>query len=80
MGQIIVRNLDDEVIVRLKAKAEAANLSLEQSVRNILEAAAKPSREELWSEIDRIRSMSPPSDIDSTALIREDRDNVEPYR
>ena len=80
MGQIIVRNLDDEVIVRLKAKAEAANLSLEQSVRNILEDAAKPSREELWSEIDRIRAMSPPSDIDSTALVREDRDNDEPYR
>jgi plasmid stability protein len=80
MGQIIVRNLDDEVIARLKAKAEAANLSLEQSVRNILQAAAGPSRQELWLEIDRIRAMSPPSDIDSTALVREDRDNDEPYR
>ena len=80
MGQIIVRNLDDAVIARLKAKAELAGTSLEQTVREILEAATKPSREELWAMIDRMREASPPSDLDSTALIREDRDSDEPYR
>lgn len=80
MGQIIVRNLDDAVIERLKARAVAANTSLEQTVRDILSAAVKPSREELWAELDRLRALSPPSTLDSTALIREDRDNDEPYR
>lgn len=80
MGQIIVRNLDDTVIERLKARAAAGNTSLEQTVRDILTAAAKRDREELLAKLDAIRAMSPPSTLDSTALIREDRDNDEPYR
>jgi hypothetical protein len=43
-------------------------------------ASAKLSRQELIEEARRIRAMSPYSDIDSTDLIREDRDNDEPYR
>ena len=34
MGQVIIRNLDDEVIERLKAKAAAQNQSLEQALRD----------------------------------------------
>lgn len=80
MGQIIVRNLDDAVIARLKARALAQNTSLEQTVRDILSAAAKRDREELLAKLDAIRAKSPPGTLDSTALIREDRDNDEPYR
>jgi antitoxin FitA len=84
MGQIIVRNLDDHVIARLKERAMKANQSLEQTVRDILSAAAKPSREEVWKEIDALReSMATRQGnvvLDPTELIREDRDNDEPYR
>jgi plasmid stability protein len=80
MGQIIVRNLDDGVIARLKQKARKQNKSLEQTVRDVLTEAARPSREELLKEIDRIRTMVGPVPGDSTDLIREDRDNDEPYR
>ena len=55
MGEILVRNLDDSVIERLKARALKAGKSLEQSVREILTAAAKPSREEILAEMDRLR-------------------------
>ncbi len=41
MGEILVRNLDDSVIERLKARALKADKSLEQSVREILTAATK---------------------------------------
>ncbi len=80
MGQILVRNIEDDVVDRLKANARQAGLSLEEVARNALREAAKPSRAELLAELDRIRSMSPFSPVDSTNLIREDRDNDEPYR
>ena len=36
MGQILVRNLDDSVVISLKAKAKAAGKSLEQYLRDNL--------------------------------------------
>lgn len=55
MGQIIVRNLDDAVIQRLKERARLAQTSLEQTVRNILSDAAEPDDAQIWADIDRIR-------------------------
>jgi antitoxin FitA len=78
MGQILVRNLDDSVIERLKARAAREKSSLEQTVRQILEEASKPSKEEVWAEIDRIRERQPKSTIDSTAIIRAWRDGNDP--
>lgn len=46
MGQVLIRNLDDEVIARLKTKAELAGKSLEQSLRELLTAHAPLSPEE----------------------------------
>jgi plasmid stability protein len=80
MGQILVRNLADDVIDRLKQRAKGERLSLEQLVRNVLAEAAKPSRAEIIEAARRIRAKMPPSTLDSTELIREDRDNDEPYR
>lgn len=80
MGQIIVRNLEDSVVARLKERARRENASLEQMVRNLLTEAAKPSREESVEAARRIRERIGRVSGDSTALIREDRDNDEPYR
>jgi antitoxin FitA len=75
MKQILVRNLDDSLIERLKERARKADKSLEHSVREILTAAAKPSREEILAEIDRLREEAGPVTLDATDLIREDRDS-----
>ena len=80
MGQVVIRNIDDQVIERLKAKAAEQRMSLEQSLREILTAAAKPSRAELLAEVDRIRAMTrpPPPGVQypsAEEMIREDRDN-----
>ncbi len=75
MGQIIVRNLDDNVIAQLKARATASRASLEQTVRDILIAAASPDREEIWRRIDAVRARIGEVEGDSTTLIREDRDS-----
>jgi plasmid stability protein len=80
MVDILVRNVEDEVAKRLKEKAAVNKASLNDTAREALRVYVRPSKAELLSEMDRIRAMSPPSTIDSTDLIREDRDNDEPYR
>jgi len=80
MVDILVRNVDDDVAKRLKEKAAASGRSLSDTAREALGQFVKPSRKELIEEARRIRAMSPYSEVDSTDLIREDRDNDEPYR
>lgn len=76
MGQLLVRNLDDGVVERLKRQAEARKMSLEQLLREVLSNAAGPSREEILAEMDRIRAMTPKRlRTDTTDLIRKDRDS-----
>jgi len=79
VGQVIIRNVDDRVLERLKARAAVQRKSLEQSLRDLLTEAAKPSREELLADLERIRAMTPPRQPGVTYptaedLIREDRD------
>jgi len=80
MGQILVRNLDDAVIEKLKARARRDNTSLEQTVRDLLTEATRPSRDDVLEQARRIREMGSMSPVNSVDLIRADRDNDEPYR
>jgi antitoxin FitA len=76
MAQVIIRNIDDKVIARLKRKAELHGRSLEQQLRLILAEAAPLTPEEKVALANKIRAMTPgPLSVDSTDLIREDRDN-----
>lgn len=76
MGQVLVRNLDDAVIEILKMDAEQANVSLEQSLRDILtERAGRTKKEKALALADRIRARSGRAHVDSVTLIREDRDS-----
>ena len=80
MGQVVIRNLDDAVLEKLKARAAEQRKSLEQSLRELLTEAAKPSRAELLAEVDRIRAMTPPRKPgvhypSAEEMIREDRDS-----
>lgn len=77
MAQVVIRNIDDAVIERLRERARTKKQSLEQTLRQVLTDAARPSRAELLAEIDRIRAMTPPRPKDAPLaedLIREDRD------
>ncbi|MGQ0665068.1 MAG: FitA-like ribbon-helix-helix domain-containing protein, partial [Pseudomonadota bacterium] len=74
MGQVIVRNLDDAVVAALKARAKRRGHSLERELREVLKAAARPTREQLLAEVQRVRAMTPPRQrIDIEKMIREDR-------
>jgi plasmid stability protein len=87
MGELVLKNLDESVVTKLKQRAERQGLSLEESVRRTLEDVARaerprPSKEELGAELERIRAMSPPITEPPFAedLIREDRDGGEDGR
>lgn len=76
MAQLLVRDLDDRVVARLKERARRNRRSLQAETRAILEAAAPHyTRDEAlevfrsWQERFRGQPLS-----DSAELIREDRD------
>ncbi|MDR4494197.1 MAG: Arc family DNA-binding protein [Nitrospirales bacterium] len=75
MAQILIRQLDDKVVARLKKRAQEHGRSLESEVRMILEEAV-PDYEGAWKRIERFHKRlkkSGRSFSDSTELIREDR-------
>ena len=77
MAQILIRNLEPELVERLRHQAERNHRSLEAEVRVILEDAAQEfrrSRERALAIADQIRLRSGPQTSDSVDLIREDRE------
>ena len=84
MGDLLVRNVPNATKAALKKKAKAAGKSVNELAREALDAAARPSQEEIWAEADRLRERIRKRlghDLsDSTPDIRADRDNDEPYR
>ena len=76
MPQILVRNLNDKVVKRLKKRAKEDGRSFQAEVKTILEKSAeKASMENFRRMVDEIRSsLKGRKFSDSAALIREDRD------
>lgn len=76
MAQVLVRNLDDHVVARLKEKAAARGLSLERFLRDVLTEQARLDREEFIRRAAEIRARCRPDPAgkDGTELIREMRD------
>jgi antitoxin FitA len=80
MAALSIRNLDDDVVERLKLRARLHNRSLEAEVRRILEQESRLTNREFLELADAIRErvsartggMIQP---DSTLWIREDRDS-----
>lgn len=76
MAQVLVRQLDDKLVDRLKKRAKEHGRSLQSEVKTILEEAV-PDYEAAWKRIDGFRKRLKKSGrkfSDSVALIREDRD------
>ena len=76
MAQVLVRQLDDKIVDRLKKRAKEHGRSLQSEVKTILEDAV-PDYEGAWKRIEGLRKRLAKSGrkfSDSAALIREDRD------
>ena len=75
MAQVLIRQLDERVVERLRAKALRRGVSLEQSLRDLLTAASLEPGTHL-RELARLRDQTPAAgrDLNVAALIHEDRD------
>lgn len=75
MSTLTVRNVDDDVVAALKARAKRNKRSLEAEVRMLLrDAVDRGSRTSLRELADRIAALTPKvPQTDSTELVREDR-------
>ena len=80
MGDILIRNVDDETARRLKEKAKAKGASVSETALDIIRDNVKATKAEVWAELDRLRARIGKVSGDSTKDIREDRDNTERYR
>ncbi len=75
MGQVLVRDLPDDVVERLKAKAAAEGRSLEAYLRRVLEDASRLRRDEFIALANAIaETTANRQQTDSTDLIRASRD------
>lgn len=77
MGTLTIRNIDDEVIARLKDRARQNDRSLEAEIRAILRhEAQRPTGQERVALARRIAAMTPDdaSQTDSTDIVRAARD------
>jgi len=75
MAQVLIRNLPDDVVERLKRRAAVKGHSLEQELREIVTAAVPLSRVERVAIIDHFQTLSKRRPKrNATDLIREDRD------
>jgi len=76
VGQVLVRNLDDRVIERLKTKAELKGRSLEQELRDVLTNAAPLTPSEKVALFHKLRATTAPlGEVDVRAAIRHGRDD-----
>ena len=75
MSTLTVRNVDDDVVTALKARAKRNKRSLEAEVRMLLRDSVHPgSRTSLRELADQIAALTPKvPQTDSTELVREDR-------
>jgi plasmid stability protein len=82
MPQLLVRNVDEETIARLKARAAANGRSMEAELREVIRAAlTAPTLDDRWAEFERLAALSramtkrrPAGAATSEELLRESRD------
>jgi plasmid stability protein len=76
VAQVLIRNVDDAVVARLKARAAARQQPLEAHLRDILVQAAgltPAEKVELLRDVQARAKKLPPGAPTAEALVREDR-------
>lgn len=74
MSQILVRNMNEKLVKRLKDRAKRQGRSLQAEVKDILENAVAADPAAALRLADKIRRSWGKTFDDSARLIREDRD------
>lgn len=75
MGQLLVRNIPDDLVTALKERAAKHGRSAEAEHRAILEETLKASAKDFWEKARQSRERTRGMNLgDSTDIIREWRD------
>ncbi len=75
MAQVVIRNIDEDAMRRLKSRAARKGVSLERELRTILTEAACADRTGFGERATAFRrKIAGRRHSDSTTLIRKDRD------
>jgi plasmid stability protein len=74
MATIIIRNLDDEVVERLRLQARLRGVSVEEEARRVLAEGTRVSRSEIAERAAAIRARQRLHRSLGVELIREDRE------
>lgn len=78
---VLVRNIDEDTLEKLKKKAAANNRSLQKELKLLLEQHAGPSREEIKKRIEEFREklrksgQNLPDSTEEIRKMREERIN-----
>lgn len=76
MATVTIRDLDDKVVLQLKARAKTNNRSLEAELRELLASIVREQerKQNFLKKADRIVAMTPKvRQTDSSKLLRQDR-------
>ncbi len=74
MAQVVIRNIDDAVMERLRARARRKGIALERELREVLTAAASGDRAGFRTRAAEFRrKLADRRHSDSTTLLRRDR-------
>ena len=75
MAQVVIRNIDEDAMRRLKSRAARKGVSLERELRTILTEAARVDRTGFGKRAAAFRrNLAERRHSDSTRSIRKDRD------
>lgn len=75
MAQVLIRNVDEETVESYRQKAKIKGISLEQELRNLLEAHRPFTPSERVAVSQRLREQFAIEEWDATAAIRWGRDD-----
>jgi plasmid stability protein len=79
VAQVLIRDLPDDIVERLKDRARFRGESLEAHLRTVLEGSIKDDRDDFLRFARELRARSrDPQLTDSTAIIRGSRDSGYP--
>ena len=76
MGNLLIRDVPEKIVARLKDRAKRRNRSLQQELHSILVATSTQSLSEITKQASRMRAKLRKKGIsfsDSAELLREDR-------
>ena len=76
MANLLIRDVPEKIVARLKDRAKKRSRSLQQELHSILVATANQSSPEIWRQASKMRARLRKKGIrfsDSAELLREDR-------